>query len=87
MSAVIDTLLATRSIGISDLRDAPAKAFEKAGDEAVVVLSHNKPAGYLVSNQLMAQFMEALADKAVATKAQSRLASLATARRITLDEL
>jgi antitoxin StbD len=83
----MDTILSTHSIGISDLREAPARMFEQAGDEAVVVLNHNRPAGYIVSNQLMARILEQLADRAIAHKAASRLATLGTARKITLDAL
>ena len=35
----MDTLLSTRSIGISDLRETPARAFEQADETAVVVLT------------------------------------------------
>ena len=83
----MDTLLSFRSIGISDLREAPARAFEQAGDEAVVVLNHNRPAGYIVSQALMARILDQLADRAVVNKARERLASLDKARKITLDEL
>lgn len=83
----MDTLLSFRSIGISDLREAPARAFEQAGDEAVVVLNHNRPAGYIVSQALMARILDQLADRAVTDKARERLASLDNARKITLDEL
>ena len=83
----MDTLLSFRSIGISDLREAPARAFEQAGDEAVVVLNHNRPAGYIVSHALMARILDQLADRSVADKARVRLASLDMARKITLDEL
>jgi len=83
----MDTLLSFRSIGISDLREAPARAFEQAGDEAVVVLNHNRPAGYIVSQALMARILDQLADRSVADKAHERLASLDKARKITLDEL
>lgn len=83
----MDTLLSFRSIGISDLREAPARAFEQAGDEAVVVLNHNRPAGYIVSQALMARILDQLADRSVADKARERLASLGKARKITLDEL
>ena len=83
----MDTLLSFRSIGISDLREAPARAFEQAGDEAVVVLNHNRPAGYIVSQALMARILDQLADRAVTDKARERLASLGKARKITLDEL
>ena len=83
----MDTLLSTHSIGISDLREAPARAFEEAGDDAVVVLNHNRPAGYILSTQLMASILDQLADRAVAVKAQSRIATLDKARKVTLDEL
>ena len=83
----MDPIYSFHSIGISDLREAPARAFEQAGDEAVVVLNHNRPAGYIVSPALMSRIIDQLADRAVTEKARSRVASIASARRITLDEL
>lgn len=83
----MDVLFSTHSIGISDLREAPARAFEQAGDQAVVVLNHNRPAGYIVSSQLMASILDQLADKAASKKAESRLATLETARKISINEL
>ncbi|MEO5794561.1 MAG: hypothetical protein ABIP34_05970 [Rhodoferax sp.] len=83
----MDTLLSRHSIGISDLREAPARAFEQAGDEAVVVLNHNRPAGYIVSNKLMAHILDQLADRAVTDKARQRSTSLHTARKISVDAL
>ena len=83
----MDTLLSFRSIGISELREAPARAFEQAGDQAVVVLNHNRPAGYIVSQALMGRILDQLVDRAVADKARERLASLDSARKITLHKL
>jgi len=83
----MDALLSSRSIGISDLREAPAKAFADARDEAVVVLNHNRPAGYIVSTELMSHILDQLADRAVTDKARHRAGSLHKARKITLDEL
>lgn len=83
----MDQLLAFNSIGISDLREAPARAFEHAGDEAVVVLNHNRPAGYIVSQALMSRIMDQLADRVIADKASNRLATVSKARKVTLDEL
>ena len=85
--AFMDHLLAFNSIGISDLREAPARAFEQAGDGAVVVLNHNRTAGYIVSPSLMARIMDQLADRVVSEKARSRLATLGKSRKVTLDEL
>jgi antitoxin StbD len=83
----MDAILTSHSIGISDLREAPARMFEQAGDEAVVVLNHNRPAGYIVSTQLMARILDQLADRAITNKAATRLATVNTARKITLDAL
>ena len=69
------------------MREASARAFEQAGDHAVVVLNHNRPAGYILSNQLMARILDQLADRAVGAKAQPRLTPLATARKISIEEL
>jgi antitoxin StbD len=49
----MDSVLSKRSVGISELREAPSRVFEQAGDEAIVVLNHNKPAGYILSPRLM----------------------------------
>ncbi|MBC7375807.1 MAG: type II toxin-antitoxin system Phd/YefM family antitoxin [Burkholderiaceae bacterium] len=83
----MDTILSSHSIGISELREAPARAFEQAGQEAVVVLNHNKPAGYIVSNKLMAQILDQLADRVVTDKARHRAGSIGKARKISIDEL
>jgi antitoxin StbD len=83
----MDTVLSQKSIGISELREAPAKAFDDAGDQPVVVLNHNKPAGYILSPRLMTAFLDAMADRAVAAKAAPRLKTLSKARRISLDDL
>ena len=83
----MDALLSTHGIGISDLREAPARAFEQAGDQAVVVFNHNRPAGYIVSSQLMARILDQLADQAVSKKAKTRLTTLKTARKISIDAL
>ena len=83
----MDAILSIHSIGISDLREAPARAFAQAADEAVVVLNHNRPAGYIVSNALMIRIMDQLADRVIADKASTRIATLGKARKITLDEL
>jgi antitoxin StbD len=76
----MDVLLAKTSIGISELREAPARVFEQAGDEALVVLNHNKPAGYIVSTVWMGRVLDALADRVVADKAIKRLGTLKSAR-------
>ena len=83
----MDALLAKTSIGISELREAPARVFEQAGDEALVVLNHNKPAGYIVSTVWMGRVLDALADRVVADKAIKRLGTLKSARLLNPSHL
>ena len=83
----MDALLAKTSIGISELREAPARVFEQAGDEALVVLNHNKPAGYIVSTVWMGCVLDALADRVVADKAIKRLGTLKSARLLNPSHL
>lgn len=83
----MDALLARTSIGISELREAPARVFEQAGDEALVVLNHNKPAGYIVSTVWMGRVLDALADRVVADKAIKRLGTLKSARVLNPSDL
>ena len=76
-------------ITIAELRASPTRILKRAKEEdhAVTILSHNKPAGYLLSPKLMEAMLDAVADRIAETRAQSRLATLNTARRVTLDEL
>ena len=83
----MDALLAKTSIGISELREAPARVFEQAGDEALVVLNHNKPAGYIVSTVWMERVLDALADRVVADTAIKRLGTLKSARVLNPSDL
>lgn len=50
-------ILSEKSVSISALRNNPAQYF---GDEPVVVLSHNKPAGYLVGAALFEEMVRTI---------------------------
>ncbi|MEN9669991.1 MAG: hypothetical protein RL018_268 [Pseudomonadota bacterium] len=83
----MDQLLSSHSIGISDLREAPARVFEQADDHAVVVLNHNRPAGYIVSEKWMSRMLGKLVDQNLIEKVRDRIPELHKARRISIDEL
>jgi len=44
----MEQLLATRSVSITELKRSPSAIIEQAGDEAIAVLNHNRPAAYLI---------------------------------------
>lgn len=57
----MEQLLANRSVSINELKHSPGAIIEQAGDEAVAVLNHNRPAAYLVPAALYMRQMAALA--------------------------
>lgn len=85
----MDAIFAEHTIGVTELRTSPSRVLKQAeeSDEAVAILNHNKPAGYIVSPRMMAAMLDAIADRVAEDRAKSRVASLSLARRISLDEL
>lgn len=44
----MEHILATRSVSITELKRSPSAIIEQAGNEAIAVLNHNRPAAYLI---------------------------------------
>ena len=85
----MDAIFAEHTIGVTELRESPSRVLKQAEetDEAVAILNHNKPAGYIVSPRMMEAMLDAIADRVAEDRAKSRLPSLNLARRISLDAL
>lgn len=85
----MDAIFAEHTIGVTELRESPSRILRQAEetDEAVAILNHNRPAGYIVSPRMMAAMLDAIADRVAEDRAKSRLSSLSLAHKITLDEL
>lgn len=77
------------TIGVTELRDSPTRILKLAEDEdqAVAILNHNKPAGYIVSPRMMEAMLDSIADRIAENRAKDRISTLSKARRIKLDEL
>ena len=71
----METVLASRSVSISDFKKNPAKIVREAGVHPVAVLSHNRPAFYLVEPRLFEALIDRLEDIELAELASSRLAT------------
>jgi antitoxin StbD len=56
---ITQTIYARTTVSMTDLRRNPSGILEDAGDSPIAVLSHNKPAAYLLS----ANAYEALLDR------------------------
>ena len=77
------------TIGVTELRESPTRILKRAEDEdqAVAILNHNKPAGYIVSPKMMEVMLDSIADRISEDRAKSRISTLSKARKIKLDEL
>lgn len=83
----METVLASRSISISDFKKNPTKAVREAGSHPVAVLNHNRPAFYLVEPKLFEALVEHLEDLELAALAAKRVASGEKSIPVKLDEL
>lgn len=85
----MDAIFAAQSVGVTELRESPSRVLKQAeeSDEAVAILNHNKPAGYIVSPRLMEAMLDSIANNLATERAKARLNTLKSAHKITLDEL
>lgn len=85
----MDIIHAAVSIGITELRVSPTRILKRAQDEnqPVVILSRNKPAGYIISPKLMAAMLDSIADRVVENRAKERISTLTDARKVTMVDL
>jgi antitoxin StbD len=85
----MDAIFAELTIGVTELRESPSRVLKQASDsdEAVAILNHNKPAGYIVSPRMMEALLDSIADRVAEDRAKPRLASLSLARKISINDL
>lgn len=85
----MNTIHAGITIGVSELRESAARILKRAEDEdqAVAILNHNKPAGYIISPRMMEAMLDSIADRIAENRAGNRLSTLDKARKLTLNEL
>ncbi len=85
----MDTIHAGITIGVTELRESPTRILKRAEDEdqAVAILNHNKPAGYIISPKMMEAMLDSIADRIAENRAKERLDTLSKARKIKIDEL
>ena len=79
--------LADYSVSMSDFKKNPAHILRHAGSKPVVVLSHNRPAFYMVPPEFFEAMIESLADQDLITLARQRLALKNTAIEVDIDSI
>jgi antitoxin StbD len=59
----METILTDYSISISEFKKNPSSIMRDAGEKPVAVLSHNKPAFYMITPSLFEAMLEELSDR------------------------
>lgn len=83
----MQTLFTDLTISMSDFKKNPAKVLRDAGTQPVAVLSHNKPAFYMVEPKMFEALLEDLADAQMIPLLKTRLAQRAEAIEVNIDEI
>jgi antitoxin StbD len=60
MRLIMEQVLASRSVSITELKRSPSAVIEQAGSEPVAVLNHNRPAAYLLPAHVYEAMLERL---------------------------
>jgi antitoxin StbD len=83
----METILAAKSVGLSEFKANPAAVIRAAEDEPVAILNRNKPAGYVIGAAQWEAITEALENAQLAQVANARLNDGHRPVRVKIDEL
>ncbi len=81
----VDTIYADLSISMSEFKKNPAQVLRTAGEKPVAILSHNRPAFYMVTPKIFEALIEALADRELTELVRHRLAQKDQAVEVDID--
>ena len=73
--SITQTIYASTTVSMTDLRRNPSGILESAGDLPVAVLNHNKPAAYLLSAKAYEALLDRLDDAELVKIVQERQGS------------
>jgi len=83
----MESILAELTVSMSEFKKNPAAVLRGARNRPVAVLSHNKPAFYMVEPALFEAMLEELADQELHRKVLARLGERAQAIEVDADEI
>lgn len=83
----METILSDLSVSMTEFKKNPNVAIRKSGGRAVAVLSHNKPAFYMVPPDRYEAMLEEIDDLHLVRVVKERLKQKNRAIRVTLDDL
>ena len=83
----MEQILSEYTVSITELRKAPGELLKQAAGHTVAILSHNKPAGYIVSPEAYRTMLDAMEDKALSKIVGQRKGGLRKAKVVKLNAL
>ncbi len=83
----MESVLASCSASISELKKNPSMLIEQADGEPIAILNHNKPTAYLIPAETYAALLEKIEDYNLGITIKERQKEKQSAVEITLDEL
>ncbi len=84
-NTLINSIFATATVSITDLRRNPGAIIEEAGDAPIAILNHNRASAYLVPATLYEAMMEKLEDIELAELVRERRGGETV--KVVLDDL
>jgi antitoxin StbD len=83
----MESVLASCSASISELKKNPSALIEKSEGEPVAILNHNRPTAYLIPAETYEALLEKIEDYQLGIIVKERQHEKNSAVEITLDEL
>jgi len=91
----MESVVSTYSASMSELKNNPSALIELAGNQPIAILSHNKPAVYLISATTYEMWLEKIEDyqlgliedRQLGIIIKNRQHEKSSALEVTLDEL
>lgn len=83
----MESVFATYSASISELKKNPSSLIDQAGGEPIAILNHNKPTAYLIPAETYEMLLEKIEDYELGLLVQERQNEKVLAVEVTLDEL
>ena len=83
----METILSGLSVSMTEFKKNPNEALRESGGQTVAVLSHNKPAFYMVPPERYEAMLEEIDDLRLVRVVKARLKQKDRAIKVTLDDL
>jgi antitoxin StbD len=83
----MESVLASCSVSISELKKNPSSLIAQAGGEPIAILNHNKPTAYLIPAETYEALLEKLEDYQLGLLVRERQHEKISAVDVDLDEL